>query len=783
MTKGQTLSIFISGLLLISITSYSQVGIRLNGRVSDPSDGLGIGDVEVTLQPSNKITLTDRNGDFHFNGLAAGKYTLIFNHLAYEEISREIELFPGQDLNLHQELSPRTRQLDEVEVSSRFGRKAPYRIEYIRRSQILRGTAGDLGDLLRSEPNLGGIRKGGGNIDPVIRGFKFSQLNVVVDGGTKIEGGCPNRMDPAVSHVDIGDISEVEIIKGPFALRYGPNFGGVINLQTLQPEPSAKFRTHVNAIKGWESNWNGNKEFLSLSGGNRNVYFLLSGNHKKYGNYESGSGEIVPSAFTRYNYSAHLGISPAKNQHLLLSFDRSYGRNVKFPTLPMDERSDDTHILSLDYKAKFNSKVFESLTVKAHHSDVHHIMDNKDRAFSDTVVAVSDIRAKNSGGRAEATLKLGTHSLVLGIDYEQINKTGQRSKSMIAQPNLPVKIEDLWKDAWISNTGFYILWNKTFGEFDLSLSGRLDKNQAKSEPMVFRNMMGEAVYSNEQVKSDYTNLSAGAGIIWNINGSFSAGLSLGRGLRSPDMTERFIILLPVGFDNYDYLGNPALKPEANNEADLSFTYNKTEFGKAEISGFFSYVTDYISAKEMPPSLVKSQTKGVLGVKQFYNADNVYLYGFEFTYNSPLMKGFGFSAVAAVTYGVNPSATKYIISEGEVIGEEIVKNDPLPEIPPLESTLTAYYQFFRGRLIPRLKVRFVSPQNHISEVYHETSSPGFVLGDFIITYNYNKYLSLSGGVNNIFNKNYYEHLNRRIIGSSLPLYEPGRIFYINLNFNI
>ncbi len=40
-----------------------------------------------------------------------------------------------------------------------------------------------------------------------------------------------------------------------------------------------------------------------------------------------------------------------------------------------------------------------------------------------------------------------------------------------------------------------------------------------------------------------------------------------------------------------------------------------------------------------------------------------------------------------------------------------------------------------------------------------------------------------GVQNIFDKAYYEHLNRRIVGSSDPLYEAGRSFYLNLTINL
>ena len=97
-------------------------------------------------------------------------------------------------------------------------------------------------------PNVSGIRKGGVAVDPVIRGFKFSQLNVILDNGVKIENGCPNRMDPVSSHVETEDIENIEVIKGPFVLRYGPALGGVINLVTEKPHPYEKFEIHADAV-------------------------------------------------------------------------------------------------------------------------------------------------------------------------------------------------------------------------------------------------------------------------------------------------------------------------------------------------------------------------------------------------------------------------------------------------------------------------------------------------------------------------------------------------------
>ena len=64
----------------------------------------------------------------------------------------------------------------------------------------------DIGDFLREIPNVQAVRKGGANLDPVIRGFKYNQLNIQLDNGLRMEGGCPNRMDPTTSHVEAGDI-------------------------------------------------------------------------------------------------------------------------------------------------------------------------------------------------------------------------------------------------------------------------------------------------------------------------------------------------------------------------------------------------------------------------------------------------------------------------------------------------------------------------------------------------------------------------------------------------
>jgi iron complex outermembrane receptor protein len=672
-----------------------------------------------------------------------------------------------------------TVMLNEVEIRNFRLSNTPCTVERITPATVEKSSVADAGQLLRSVPNVSGVKKGVAGIDPVIRGFKYSQLNVMIDGAVKIEGGCPNRMDPATAHVDISDIKEINIIKGPFALKYGPSFGGVINLVTLQPLFYDTFQTHVKIFTGIQSNGPGFKSNISINGGNRFFTFQAVAGVKKYGDYTDGGGTRIFSSLSSSYAKLNLGFKINENHIIDGGADFSFGRNIDFPALAMDERDDNTTIYKLNYLGKNIGNKINYVKINSWFSDVHHVMDNKNRPFSDTVVAVSTIDAVDAGVRAALNFNLGKSTLETGIDYEYVFKDGERVKTMIVQPGLPVKNEMIWHNAAISNLGIYTEWRKKVNKISWAATMRLDFNNAVSDPMLRNGMDGSPVYENNDTKSSFTNLSVNAGFNWQINKDNLFTFSLGRGVRSADMTERYIVLLPVGYDHYDYLGNPQLKPEVNYEADISFEHISKLTCRLKPALFVAYVTDYIGSERVPPSEVRPQTKGVLGVKRFVNINEVWLTGFEISWLSPEDKPWHIAASIAYTYGVNPEAVGYKIENGQVVDEYTITNDALPEIPPFEFNTDFYYNFYNGKLVPSLHWRMVAAQKHISESYGEQESKAFQTVDIGLKYVYNSYFTVWGGVNNVFNTLYYEHLNRNIIGSALPLNEPGRNFYINL----
>lgn len=753
----------------------------IRGLVIDSQTNKSVEGVQIIDSLSRSSVISEKNGSFKLSVGEAFPVYLLSRHIAYELKVTVVE--KNQIENVSILVDPKINYLDEITITGIYDEDRPYRTEKIDVNAIEKSNISGVGNFLRNEPNVGGVRKGALGIDPVVRGFKYSQLNVQLNGGTKIEGGCPNRMDPATAHVDLNDIQSITILKGPYALKFGPNFGGIIDMTTKGLRFYNKFENHIDLMAGGQTNFTGFNSSLGVHGGNSFIAYYLKANYKQYGDYKSGNDQVIPSSLEQNSVAGSIGLKLAEGHIVEVGLDRSWGRNVDFPALPMDERSDDTKIFNLSYLGTAFGETINFLRFKVYNSNVEHEMDNKNRPFSDTVVAVSNIHAINSGGRLGINLNAFKGRLEAGVDYEQISKDGVRNKSLIMQPNLPSFNEDLWNNALIKNLGLFAEWQRTFKSIDFIAALRYDYNTATSDTLIRNKPNGTEVYKNGNTTSSFNNFSFSAGITWNINKKHSLLFALGRGSRSPDMTERFIILLPISYDPYDYLGNPQLEPEVNHEVDLGYKFNHHKIGSINASVFFSYVTNYILGELLPPSVVKPQTKGVLGVKKFENIDRAYLAGFEFSYVTSAQYKWFVKLNAAYTMGINPEATQYIYEGGEVVDEQVIENDPLPEIPPFESNISFGYKFLKQKLIPELNIRLVAAQNKVSVAYNEPSSPAYSTFDFVLNYRYNESLRIYGGVTNIFNVNYYEHLNRMIIGSQVPLYEPGRIFYLNLIINL
>lgn len=68
----------------------------IQGIVKDYNTGYLISNCQISLQPSGKTTVTDGQGQFSFNDLTPGEYSLVFNKAGYIEESKKVMVVSGQ---------------------------------------------------------------------------------------------------------------------------------------------------------------------------------------------------------------------------------------------------------------------------------------------------------------------------------------------------------------------------------------------------------------------------------------------------------------------------------------------------------------------------------------------------------------------------------------------------------------------------------------------------------------------------------------------------------------
>ena len=650
----------------------------------------------------------------------------------------------------------------------------------------------DLGEILRRQPNISGIRRGGYALDPVVRGFRYSQISVFMDEGIHIEGGCPNRMDPVLAHIEPEQVNSLEIVKGPYLLQYGPAPSASIHIKT-RPDQSAFNRGfHATSHTGFDAGRNGLKQHISLLFSAEKAFLSLGGGIKDYDNYTDGNGKEWNSSFSKKDISADAGFKTGKSGFLILSYRGSFGKDILFPALPMDETKGNTNIFS-GYFERYNPANPEKrLTLSAYHSKVYHVMDNSFRPQYTQVVppyngimqATAIANASSSGGRFSLSYPFKSLNILHGIDTRVTTKDGTRDMRMImimdGQEYTSEKKINLWRDALIFNTGLFTSAVLKKGKTEAFIAARLDLNHAESGDTLVVEKEGKTWYESTPVNQ----------VLFSISGNFTyrlsrkttIGLGLARSQRTGDMQERYIKFLATGFDRYDYLGNPQIKPETNHQADLMLTYRP---GKSQllVNLFISRIDDYITGVLLPPNVARPLSQGAPGVKQFDNVDAAVFTGLEASLSLIPFKNSNIGVSGAYTFAYFTKAEKIILENNQLTGTEIIKNDPVPEIPALDATMIFSYKFRKPRIKPQLTVRAVAAQNHVSISYYEEKSPGYVITDLALNYYPHKSVSLVAGVSNLFDTAYYDHLNRKLLGSNEKLYEPGRSFYINLKFNI
>jgi len=754
-------SILISLLItvLVNSRSYSQ-SVEITGKIVVNKTNLPIENVIVKVLKNNVFTVSNNSGEFSIQALVGDKIEI--SHISYKTITTELQN------NIIIKLQLAQIELNEIIVAANP-------LKDISQSVVINDTEKrisqprSVGHLFKDIKGFGITKKGGYASEPVFRSFKYEQLNIQYDGGMKVLNACPNRMDPITTHVIPEEIEKIEIVKGPFTVRFGQNFGGVINLVSKNPTKN-QLGFHGSVEGGYESNGDNLVTGASMMYVAKKFDIQFNGSYRDFGNYEDGNGTEVPSSFKTTDYSIKLGINPTENQRIQLSWRQSFGRDIDHAGLPMDSPYDDSFLIGLDYKWKEISEMIESFSAKAYHSYVDHLMTNEGRPNFMMTFSSSPVEVWATGGKTEVVLRPSDNSRIFaGIDASLIGREGDRTRIVkivngTVLPEPKTFTDKIWQDASLNDIGVF-----TEGKFKLSNNTtlttgiRADFISASIDDPADDFL---ALYGGEISDITETNVSANASIKYQKDG-FQTQFALGRGVRTASMIERYINHFTVGVDPYEYVGNPNLKPEVNTQIELSFmkNYSSIEIGAAV---FYSFLTDYIQPivnEDIPRKFMATVPPTV--AKQFMNIDKASQTGVEFTFN--------YKATDKLIF---TSDLSYTQAENNDIDE------PLAHIPPFMANLGV--KFEDDKFWVALNSRLVGAQNKVSETFMEQETPGFGTLDLRIGVEPYKGLSIGAAVLNVFDKTYYEHLNFSYTNSNIlsgKIYEPGRNFttYIKYKF--
>ncbi|SDX49057.1 iron complex outermembrane recepter protein [Lutibacter oricola] len=745
--------------LFFAAFSYAQT-TEITGEIINKINQKPVGYATIKILKRGTYTVSDDEGKFAITG--KGNVEVEVSHIGYKT-----QLVKLQQ-NIIIKMEPAQIELNEILVKSNP-------LEDISQSVVITDATKrisqprSVGHLFKEVQGFGIVKRGAYASEPVFRSFKYEQLNVQYDGGFKILNACPNRMDPITTHVIPEEIEKIEIVKGPFTVRFGQNFGGIVNLVAKNPAKTKK-GLHGSVEGGYESNGGNLVTGASVQYVEDKYDLHFNGSYREFGDYEDGDGNEVPSSFRTTDYSVKLGYNPTVSQRLQLTWRQSFGRDIDHAGLPMDSPFDDSYLAGLDYKWENISEKIDNFSAKVFYSYVDHLMTNGGRPNFGMLDAQSPVEVATYGGKAEIVFTPSKNSRIFaGVDANVIERDGSRTRivKMMNGMMLPMpmtKVDKIWQDSELDDYGVFVE-----GKFKLNKKLTLTSGvRADIISAVINDPEADflALYGGNIANASEVNISGNVALKYQKNG-LQAQIALGRGVRTASMAERFINHFSVGVDPYEYVGNPNLDPEINNQIELSFS---KRFSTIEIGAtvFYSLLEDYIVpvVNNSIPRKFMTTTPPTVS-KQFINIDEASQTGIEFNFNYQASDKLLFTSEVSYTQGENTDL-----------------NEPLAQIPPFMANLGAKFENKNYWLA--LNARLVASQGRVSTSFMESETPGFGIVDFRAGFEPFKNVSIGAAVLNVLDKTYYEHLNYSFKNSSLlsgKIYEPGRNFttYIKYNF--
>ena len=790
---------------LINCVLFSE-DYNLSGYVLDIESKSPLKSVNISLENQIDVLQTDEDGYFNysFKDLKNDYLNLNLKLIGYENKTIKINLLQNQircngcnevkiDLG-YILLNIESLKLDTIEVKSNYEKTNQISDISIAGIDLNENLKGNIASTLSKLPNVGINSFGVATSKPSLRGFSGDRFLLTKDG---IETGdlSQSSIDHAIA-VDMSEVNQINIIRGPKALIYGPNaIGGVVNT-SMSGNPNIRFeKFSTKFLYGTEFySKNGLKSALHDGIYGSFLFYIpfynnqlnISFNNRKYDNQSSPIGilENTNSVMDSYKVGFTHYLNNGYFNLIAENFEMDYGIP---PTTSGHTTGIDIPMYKKTYQFNYQEKIdFGTLDLKFNYIDYKHYEIIPNNIFNEFELLLSK-KTKNF------KFEYNSENFLMGAEFklENFKSDGINETPVTDQ----------------SNISFYGFHKQNInGKFDLLSSFRIGKFAL--EPKYYNYISGTAnlILTDENCLENYGSefchidgisvLDENGDFISLVrkrkfnNFSFSIGLNkefknieigswLMQTMRAPRVEELYSDgphLATYAFE----IGNPDLKSEKIYGIENSIRYNSSFFNASLIT-FYNYSPYFFQitkngvceeAWNWDPFSGTSHPCNSFDVPgsntwiDFGSAPLGWLYIYSPKGNKVIIKGYEFN----LGFDYNDFEFDYDLSV--VKGDDLTLNLPLSFMNPTKEVIN--FKFHTEFLSQRLRFTKIHSQDRLGEF--ETYTPGALLTDYILSLN-NKNYNLTFQFNNIFNEVYYNHLSR--IKSIMP--EPGRNIVVVYKF--
>ena len=567
------------------------------------------------------------------------------------------------------------------------------------------------------------IKNGGANGDVTFRGMFGSRIKILTDG-TENLGACPSRMDNPASYLSPESYDKITVVKGPQTVQYAHTGSAATVIFEREPEQltSAKpYRGQASVMLGSYGRLDQNVE---AAVGDETKYARLNANRSIADSYQDGAGNTVPSDWEKWNADLALGWTPNEDTWVELKGGKSDGEAV-YAGRSMDGSKFARESLGLHVEKKNISEVIKKVEAQVDYSYNDHVMDNFSlRKFNPadgmSMPMASNVARRTLNARVAMTQDWGKLQLISGIDSQK-NEHTKRSGSLMSPYQNKARVGDMDFESYGAFGELSYVFND---QHKLVTGARLD--QVKIDNLATDTERKETLPSGfvriESELAEHVKTYAGLGYVERV----------------PDYWELF----STKYHQSTGTTFANLENEKTAQFDAGYQYEQGAF-KSWASVYAGLIQDYILVAYTPTG-----SMGRLEAKS-RNVD---------------------ATIAGAEAGLAYQLTDQIqadISAMYAWGENTTDHTALPQIAPLEGRFNLRYVQEKYNL--GLLWRVVAAQDRTSYRegniigYDLEESKGFGTLSLNGTYNIQKDLDLSVGIDNVLNKNYAEHLNK--LGSS------------------